>query len=156
MNIKSHLNVVHQRSEEMKQKLIRAAVAAAAAVGIAAGSAIATAPAQAAPVGAVDLDLTGGVYCSFGKPGDPWVNSWYMVRWMEVKAYGADFPNVTLQVFNGAQKFTPKLKKNETLRIETKWFGCFPSSISGYTISSNIDPLQNNIGYWANVQRRDN
>lgn len=156
MNIKSHLNVVHQRSEEMKQKLIRAAVAAAAAVGIAAGSAIATAPAQAAPVGAVDLDLTGGVYCSFGKPGDPWVNSWYMVRWMEVKAYGADFPNVTLQEFNGAQKFTPKLKKNETLRIETKWFGCFPSSISGYTISSNIDPLQNNIGYWANVQRRDN
>ncbi|HEY9312590.1 hypothetical protein [Williamsia sp.] len=140
----------------MKQKLIRAAVAAAAAVGIAAGSAIATAPAQAAPVGAVDLDLTGGVYCSFGKPGDPWVNSWYMVRWMEVKAYGADFPNVTLQEFNGAQKFTPKLKKNETLRIETKWFGCFPSSISGYTISSNIDPLQNNIGYWANVQRRDN
>ena len=140
----------------MKQKLIRAAVAAAAAVGIAAGSAVAVAPVQAAPVGPVDLDLTGGVYCSFGKPGDPWVNSWYMVRWMEVTAYGADFPNVTLHEFNGAEKFTPKLVKGQKLRIESKWFGCFPSSISGYAISSNIDPLQNNIGFWANVERRDN
>lgn len=137
----------------MKQKLIRAATAVAATVGIAAGSAVAAGPAQADPV---DLALTGGVYCSFGKPGDPWVNSWYMVRWMKVTANGRDWPNVTLQEFNGAHKFAPNLKKGESLEINTKWFGCFPSSISGYTISSDIDPLQNNIGFWANVERRDN
>jgi len=140
----------------MKQKLIRAAVAVAAAVGIATGSVVATGAAQAAPAGPVDLELNGGVFCSFGKPGDPWVNSWYMVRWMEVTAHGRDWPNVTLQEFNGAQKFSKNLKKGDKLRIETKWFGCFPSSISGYTISSDIDPLQNNIGFWANIQRRDN
>lgn len=140
----------------MKQRMIRAAVAAAAAVGIAAGGVVAAGPAQAAPVGPLDLDLTGGVYCSFGKPGDPWQNSWYMVRWMEVTAYGRDWPNVTLHEFGGAEKRSANLKKGQKLRIETKWFGCFPSSISGYTISSDIDPLQNNIGFWANVERRDN
>ncbi|MFD1814588.1 hypothetical protein [Rhodococcus gannanensis] len=138
----------------MKQKLIRAVAAGAAAVGIAAGSVVTAAPAQAAPVGPVDLDLVGGVYCSFGKPGDPWVDSWYMVRWMEVTAYGRDWPNVTLQEFGGQQQFSPLLKAGQKLRIETKWFGCFPSSISGYTISSDVDPLQNNIGFWANVERR--
>lgn len=137
----------------MKQKMVRAAVAAAAAVGIAAGSVVAAAPAQAA---APDLALTGGVYCSFGKPGDPWQNAWYMVRWMEVTAHGRNWPNVTLHEFGGAEKFSPSLKEGQKLRIETKWFGCFPSSISGYTISSDIDPLQNNIGFWANVRRIDN
>ena len=63
---------------------------------------------------------------------------------------------MTLQEFNGAQKFSPEPEEGTSPRIETKWFGCFPSSISGYTISSDIDPLQNNIGFWANVQRRDN
>ena len=137
----------------MKTKLMRAAVAGAAAVGIATGGVVA-APAQAAPVGPVDLDLIGGVYCAFGKPGDPWADSWYMVRWMEVTAYGRDWPNVTLQEMGGAQQFSPLLKQGEKLRIETKWFGCFPSSISGYTISSDVDPLQNNFGFWANVERR--
>ncbi|CAM3005401.1 MULTISPECIES: hypothetical protein [Actinomycetes] len=136
----------------MKQKLIRAAAAVAATVGIAAGSVVAAAPAQAAPVGPFDLDLTGGVSCEWGKPGDPWVNAWHTKRWMKVTAYGRDWPNVTLQEFNGAQKFAPVLKKGQSLTIETKWFGCFPTSISGYTISSEIDPLQNNIGYWFSVQ----
>jgi hypothetical protein len=137
----------------MKQKLIRAAATLAATVGIAAGSMVAAGPAQAE---APDLSLTGGVYCSFGKPGDPWVNAWYMVRYLKVTAYGRDWPNVSLQEFNGEQKFAPNLKKGESLEIKTKWFGCFPSSISGYTISSDIDPLQNNIGFWANVRRIDN
>lgn len=138
----------------MKQTLIRAAVAGAAAIGIATGSVVATAPAQAAPAGPLDLDLTGGVYCAFGQPGDPWQDSWYMVRWMEVTAYGRDWPNVTLQEWGGAQQFAPVLKQGQKLRIETKWFGCFPSSISGHTISSDADPLQNNAGFWANVERR--
>jgi hypothetical protein len=137
----------------MKQKLIRAAATVAATVGIAAGSMVAAGPAQAE---APDLALTGGVYCSFGKPGDPWVNSWYMVRYLKVTAYGRDWPNVSLQEFNGEQRFDSKLEKGESLEIKTKWFGCFPSSISGYTISSDIDPLQNNIGFWANVRRIDN
>lgn len=142
----------------MKQKLIRAAAAVVATVGIAAGSVVAAGPAQAeAPdAEAPDLVLTGGVSCSFGKPGDPWVNSWYMERWLKVTAYGRNWPNVTLQEFNGEQRFARSLTKGESLEIKTKWFGCFPSSISGGTISSDIDPLLNNIGFWANVKRIDN
>lgn len=136
----------------MKQKLIRAAAAVAATVGIAAGSVVAAAPAQADPVGDLDLALTGGVSCEWGKPGDPWLNAWHTKRWMKVTAHGRDWPNVTLQEFNGEQKFAQVLKKDTSLTIQTKWFGCFPTSISGYTISSDIDPLQNNIGFWYSLR----
>ena len=134
----------------MKQKLIRAAVAAAATVGIATGSVVAAAPAQADH--APDLVLTGSVSCEWGKPGDPWVNAWHTKRTMTVTAHGRDWPNVTLQEFDGATKTAAKLEKGKSLTIESKWFGCFPTSISGYTISSDIDPLQNNVGFWYSLR----
>lgn len=139
----------------MKQKLIRAAAAVAATVGIAAGSVVAAAPAQADDA-APDLVVTGGVSCEWGKPGDPWTNAWHTKRWMTVTAHGRDWPNVTLQEFNGEQRFEKLLEKDKSLRIETKWFGCFPTSISGYTISSDIDPLQNNIGFWYSLRNIPN
>lgn len=139
----------------MKQKLIRAAAAVAATVGIAAGSVVAAAPAQADDA-APDLVVTGGVSCEWGKPGDPWTNAWHTKRWMTVTAHGRDWPNVTLQEFNGEQRFEKLLKKDKSLTIETKWFGCFPTSISGYTISSDIDPLQNNIGFWYSLRNIPN
>ncbi|MGW0038681.1 hypothetical protein [Gordonia sp. NPDC003376] len=139
----------------MKKSMKRAVAAVAAAAGIAGGSFVATAPAQAATP---NLVLTGGVYCKFGfTPGQPWTDGiWNMTRFLTVTARGADFPNVTLQEFNGEKKFVRGLKRDQSLTIKTVWRGCFPSSIAGYTISSNADNLVDNAGFWWNMRQIEN
>ncbi|MGC4934680.1 hypothetical protein ACLQ3C_13480 [Gordonia sp. DT30] len=136
----------------MRKSLRNAAVATLAAAGIAGGSLVSTGQAQA---DVPNLVLTGGVNCSWGfTPGQPWTDGiWHMKRWMTVTARGADFPNVTLQEFNGEHKFVSNLKKDQSLTIATDWRACFPSSISGYTISSNADNLLDNVGFWWNLRK---
>ncbi|NLU84994.1 hypothetical protein [Rhodococcus sp. HNM0569] len=137
-----------------KRTIARAATSVAAAAGIAAAGIVAAGPANAQVP--FDLRIEGGVNCSFGEPGQPWSNFWSMHRWMKVTNDGPyDAPNVLLQEIAGQQRFAPVLKPRESLFIETRWAGCWPSSISGYTHSSLIDPLHNNAGIWANVQFRD-
>ena len=139
----------------MKKTMKRAIAGVAVAAGVAGGSLVTAAPAEAA-VG--NLHLTGGVYCKFGfTPGQPWTDGiWNMTRFMTVTAQNADMPNVTLQEINGEKKFAKNLKKGESLTIKTVWRGCFPSSISGYTISSNVDDLTDNFGFWWNLRQIDN
>ncbi|MDH3021804.1 hypothetical protein BJF87_14115 [Gordonia sp. CNJ-863] len=131
----------------------RAVVGVLAAGSIAAGTLVGAAPAQAA---VPNLQMTGGVYCQFGAPGTPWNQAWSMTRFMRVTARDGEFRNVTLQETGGATKFKPLLKKNESLLIKTTWFGCFPSSISGYAISDYAENLTDNVGFWWNVRRIDN
>ncbi|MEO9328009.1 hypothetical protein [Gordonia aurantiaca] len=131
----------------------RAVVGVLAAAGVAAGSLVGVSEARAATP---NLVLTGGVYCQFAQPGTEWKNAWSMTRFMTVTARGADFPNVTLQEIGGATKFTRKLEKDKSMTIKTTWFGCFPSSISGYTISDYAENLLDNAGFWWNVRRIDN
>lgn len=140
----------------MKKTLKRTVAGVAVAAGIASGSMVAAGEAQAA--GVPNLALTGGVFCNFGfTPGQPWTDGiWHMTRFMTVTAQNADFPNVTLHEINGEHKFVSKLKKGESLTIKTVWRGCFPSSISGYTISSNADNLLDNAGFWWNLRKIDN
>ncbi|EOM77174.1 hypothetical protein DW322_19420 [Rhodococcus rhodnii] len=138
----------------MKSFVKRAAVAAAAAAGIAGASVVGAAPAQAQPA-PFDLAISGGVDCQWARPGQPWSDLWTMKRWMTVTNNGpGPAPNVTLQEFFGEQRFSPELKPGQSLTIETMWTGCWPASISGYTASSLIDPLYNNVGFWANIERR--
>ncbi|MFT4128174.1 MAG: hypothetical protein QM662_18330 [Gordonia sp. (in: high G+C Gram-positive bacteria)] len=136
----------------MKMTMKRAVAGVAVAAGVAGGSFVATPQAQAAPG---DLVLTGGVNCSFGfELGKPWTRGiWHMKRWLKVTARNSDIPNVTLQEINAGKKFTPLLKKNKSLVISTDWRACFPSSIAGYTVSSNADNLANNYGYWWNLRQ---
>ena len=131
----------------------RTVVGALVAAGVAAGSLVGTAPAQAE---VPNLRLTGNVTCQFGAAGTEWKNAWSMTRHIRVTAYGADFPNVTLQEINGARKFAKTLKKGQFLEIRTTWFGCFPSSISGYTISDYAENLTDNAGFWWNMRRIEN
>lgn len=151
----------------MRTVLKRAGVAALAAVGVAAGSMTAVAPAQAAGPG--DLQITGNVECHFGQWGQPWNQAWYMYRWMTVKNVGGStMHNVTLQEINGRSVFIKELKPGQTMSkwdnkanrwvrpIETRWPGCFPSSITGYTIGAEAENLANNFGFWQNFRRQDN
>ncbi len=152
----------------MKKSSMKSGIAAVlAAAGIAAGGIVGAAPAQAATPG--DLQIIGGVTCHFGQWGQPWNQAWYMERWMNVRNIGGTtIHNVTLQEINGGSKFIKELKpgqsmatwNNNTKRwvnpIETRWFGCFPSSISGYTIGAEAENLTNNFGYWQNWRRIDN
>ncbi|QNG19783.1 hypothetical protein G4H71_15790 [Rhodococcus triatomae] len=140
----------------MKNRIVARAVAAlGATVGLTAAGVMAAAPANAQEP--FNLRVEGGVHCSFGQPGQPWQNFWSMHRWMDVVNDGPGVaPNVVLQEFGGAHKFAQELKPGERLTIDTRWFGCWPSSISGYTYSSLIDPLQDNVGFWANVELREN
>ncbi|GAC68148.1 hypothetical protein GS4_11_04200 [Gordonia soli NBRC 108243] len=123
----------------------------------------ATAPAQAATPG--NLQLLGGVECHFGQWGQPWNQAWYMERWMTVRnTGGSSLHNVTLQEINGPTKFIKELKPGQSMSkwngtrwvrpIETRWFGCFPSSISGYTIATEAENVFDNFGYWRNDIRR--
>lgn len=139
----------------MKKTMKRAVAGLAVAAGVAAGSLTATAPAEAAVPG--NLHLTGGVFCKFGfTPGQPWTDGiWNMTRFMTVTAQYNDVPNVTLQEINGEKKFVKLLKQGDTLTIKTVWRGCFPSSIAGYTISSNADDLSDNFGFWWNLRQID-
>ncbi|SIR65771.1 hypothetical protein [Williamsia sterculiae] len=121
--------------------------------GIAAGSVAATAPAQAA---APNLAVTGGVYCQFAQPGTTYDKVWSMTRYLKVTAYDFTFHNVNLQEINGGRKFAAELKPGQSLEIKTTWFGCFPSSISGYASAAEYEPLGDNFGFWFNVTRIDN
>jgi len=139
----------------MNKKLTRGLAAVVAACGIGAASVVAAAPAQAdAPA---DLALLGGVDCSFGKPGVPWKDAWSMHRWMVVKNIGGTtMPGVTLQEINGPALNVGDLKPGQTSKpIETTWFGCFPSSIAGYTWGANAEPIMNNYGFWWNLRKVD-
>ncbi|MDL9938580.1 hypothetical protein QSJ18_17680 [Gordonia sp. ABSL1-1] len=151
----------------MKIALKRAGAAVLATVGIAAGSLAATTPAQAAIPG--DLQITGNVECHFGQWGQPWNQAWYMYRWMTVRNVGGTtIHNVTLTEINGNQVYIKELKPGQSMSkwnakqnrwvrpIETRWFGCFPSSISGFTVGAEAENLTNNFGYWQNWRRIDN
>ncbi|MFM9378766.1 hypothetical protein [Gordonia sp. VNK21] len=148
----------------MKKTLTRAAVALASAGAIGAGGLAAVAPADAATP---NLRLTGAVFCHFGQvPGKPWGVQWYMVRTMKVTAEGSSFKNVHLQELGGTSKFAPLLSPTgkdangkavpKSLEITTKWPGCFPSSISGYTISDYAENLVDNFGFWWNLRKIEN
>lgn len=136
------------------RKMARAAASVGAAVGLAAAVVMTAAPANAQTI-PFNLRVEGGVHCNLGQPGQPWADLWSMHRWMSVVNDGPqDAPNVVLQEFAGQTRFAGSLKPGERLTIETTWAGCWPASISGYTHSSLIDPLHDNVGYWANVQIR--
>lgn len=138
----------------MKKTLKRAAVAVAAAGTVGAGTLVATPQAQAA---VPNLHLSGYVTCKFGlQPGQPWTSGiWNMTREMKVTAYDGNFKNVTLQEINGQKRFAKELKKGQSLEIKTVWPGCFPSSISGYTISDYQENLLDNAGFWWNLRKID-
>ncbi|HMS74272.1 hypothetical protein [Gordonia sp. (in: high G+C Gram-positive bacteria)] len=141
--------------------LKKAAAAGLAVAGLAAGTIAGTAPAQAAWPG--DLQIRGSVKCVFGQWGQPWNQLWYMKRSMTVKNVGGTtIRNVTLSEFNGRTVHINEVKPGKTVMIynkaakrwqypiETRWAGCVPSSISGYTISPVIENIDNNVGAWRN------
>lgn len=122
-------------------KRVAAATPATAAVGTA--GVIGAAPANA--VAPPELRLTGVVYCDRTE----FVGT--LVRSMTAtNVGGVTMRNTTLQEFNGQQRFSAALKPGERLNITTKQRGCFPSSISGYTISDIRENVFDNIGYYRN------
>lgn len=146
----------------MKKTIKRTIAASAAAVGIAAGTLGAAGEAQAAGPG--DLALLGGVNCDFKRWGPDWNSGpiWQMTRWMGVKNVGgSNMTNVTVTELGGPTKQVRiagqapgLLKPGQFYRyVETKWAGCWPSSISGYTIGQQVENLGNNFGFWANVRQ---
>ncbi|QKT08560.1 hypothetical protein HUN08_16150 [Gordonia sp. X0973] len=146
----------------------RAGLIAAAASTTMAVSAAVAAPAQAASPG--ELQIRGGIECHFGQKGSTWNNLWYQVRWMTVvNIGGTTMRNVTLQEINGPRVTVREIKpgqsmshwNNKTKRwqrpIETRWTGCVPTSISGYTWGDTYDDLGNNFGFWrTDIQRPAN
>ncbi|NLG56655.1 MAG: hypothetical protein GX542_13585 [Rhodococcus sp.] len=137
------------------RKVARGVAAIAASAGLAAAGIMAAAPANAQAI-PFNLYVNGGVECKFAQPGQPWGDIWTMTRWMTVTNSGPQAaPDVVLQEFAGQTRYAKSLGPGEQLRIETTWAGCWPASISGYTHSSLIDPLHDNVGYWANVEIRD-
>lgn len=152
----------------MKKTLTRAAVAVAAAGAMGAGTLLATAPAQANTPG--DLQIIGGVHCTF-KPWGPNWNSgpvWQMERFLGVtNTGGSTMTGVTVTEFGGETKLLPAKKTNgkvtqaagvlkagqTVITVTNKWRGCWPASISGYTIGDQIENPLNNVGYWQNFRR---
>ena len=150
----------------MKMTLKRAAVAVAAASTLGAGAIMGAAPAHAATPG--DLQIIGGVDCVFKAWGPNWNSGpvWQMRRWMGVKNMSDTFSmnNVTVTEFGGATKRVPanlNKKKNAAgqlkpgqvyIAFDTTWKGCWPSSISGYTIGQEVENPFNNVGFWQNVR----
>ncbi|WP_026917525.1 hypothetical protein [Gordonia shandongensis] len=156
----------------MKKTLKRAAVAVAAAGTLGAGSMVAAPQAQAAGPG--DLQIIGGVNCTFKAWGPNWSDGpqWQMHRWMGVKNVGGStMTGVTVSEFGGANRWVPagkytpakgktvKTKRGElragqtAIVFSTKWKGCWPSSISGYTIGQQVENPFNNVGFWQNVRK---
>ncbi|MFW0788487.1 hypothetical protein [Gordonia sp. CPCC 205333] len=143
----------------------RMVVAVLAAVALAVGMLAGTGQAAAATPG--ELQIRGGVECHFGQPGQPWNNFWYQYRWMTVvNVGGSTMYNVTLQEVGGATRFAKSIKPGQSMStyntktkrwqrpIETRWFGCIPTSISGYTWGATIDNVLDNFGYWrSDIQR---
>lgn len=148
----------------MKHSFKKAAVALAATAGLTAGGFAAAAPAQAATPG--DLALIGGVNCEFKRWGPNWNSGpiWQMKRWMGVKNIGGSpMTNVWVHEIAGASKRVAikgqpggVLRPNQTyIAVSTTWPGCWPSSISGYTIGDQVENIFNNAGFWANVRSID-
>ncbi|MGB3699540.1 MAG: hypothetical protein WBA05_19110 [Gordonia sp. (in: high G+C Gram-positive bacteria)] len=149
----------------MKKTLTRAAATVAAAGAIGAGALVATPQAHANAPG--DLQIIGGVSCTFKMWGPNWKDGpvWQMHRWMGVKNIGGStMTGVTVTEFNGATKWVPADKKAGTkvgtlkpgktyIAFDTTWKGCWPSSISGYTIGEQVENPMNNVGFWQNVRR---
>ena len=165
----------------MKKTMKRAVAAVAVAAGIAGGSMAAAGEAQAA-TGPGDLALFGGVNCYWKNWGPTWDNlpGWRMHRWISVRNIGgATMHNVTITELGGAAIRVPARTKAQAIaagavpstarntvsgellpgqafqptQLETTWVGCWPSSISGYTIGSEVENPTNNFGFWANVQQ---
>lgn len=153
----------------MKKTLTRAAVAVAAAGTIGAGTLAATPAAQAATPG--DLQIIGGVSCTFKIWGDNWNSGpvWQMKRFLGVTNLGdGTMTGVHVAEFGGPNKIVPAkkdkdgkvtqaagvLKGHQTVITHTNtWKGCWPASISGYTIGDQVENPFNNAGYWQNVRR---
>ncbi|MFZ2512580.1 MAG: hypothetical protein WAW85_15985 [Gordonia sp. (in: high G+C Gram-positive bacteria)] len=162
----------------MKKFLKRATLAVAAAGALGASTLMAPAPAQAAAPG--DLQIIGGVNCIFKPWGPNWTSGpiWQMNRFLGVTNTG-DFrmTNVRVTEFNGPTKAVPARKGVKThgadgktitvntqpgelwpgqtyIAIDNKWRGCWPASISGFTIGNEVENPLNNVGYWENVDRK--
>lgn len=121
---------------------------------------------QPRPTGPGDLALTGGLNCYWKSWGPTWDNlpGWRMHRWMEVRNVGsATMTNVRVFEINGPETWVsiprqPRgvLRPGQSFRaVDTTWRGCWPSSVSGYTIASQTENLANNWGFWANIDQRD-
>ncbi|GEE00028.1 hypothetical protein nbrc107696_04740 [Gordonia spumicola] len=148
----------------MKKNLTRmvAGIAAAGAIG---ASSLMAAPAQAAGPG--DLQIIGGVTCTFKLWGPKWSDGpvWQMHRFMGVKNIGGStMTGVTVTEFGGATKTVKadkakgtsagQLKAGQTaILFDTTWKGCWPSSISGYTIGQQVENPFNNAGFWQNTRK---
>ncbi len=144
-----------------KRVVIAVFAAVALAVGMLAGAG------QAAAATPGELQIRGGVECHFGNYGQTWDKFWYQYRWMTVvNIGGSTMRDVTLQDTGGARAFIKELKPGQSMSrwdaknnrwarpIETRWFGCVPTSISGYTWGATIDNLLDNFGYWrSDIQR---
>ncbi|MBY4571416.1 hypothetical protein ACN95_15460 [Gordonia sihwensis] len=153
----------------MKKSLTRMAAAVAAAGAIGAGSLAAVPQAHAGTPG--DLQIIGGISCTFKLWGPNWSDGpvWQMHRWMGVKNIGGStMTGVTVTEFGGASKWVPQtkdkdgkitnklgeLKPGKTfVAFDTTWKGCWPASISGYTIGQQVENPMNNVGFWQNVRR---
>ncbi|WOC11858.1 hypothetical protein [Gordonia sp. MP11Mi] len=151
----------------MRKTLTRAAASIAAVGAIGAGALVAAPQAQAAGPG--DLQIIGGVNCTFSPWGPNWSDGpqWQMHRWMGVKNVGGStMHKVTITEFGGPTKWVPANKTRKTkvgdlqagqtsVLFSTKWKGCWPSSISGYTISEQVENPLNNVGFWQNVRKAE-
>ncbi|NMO03596.1 hypothetical protein HH308_20480 [Gordonia sp. TBRC 11910] len=147
----------------MNQTMKRTVASLAMAIGIAAGStAITAAPAQAAGPG--DLWLVGGVDCYFKGWGPTWDKApgWRMHRWMGVKNIGGStMTGVNVTEINGGTRQVKlpnqawgELRPGQTfISVDTTWNGCWPASISGYTIGAQVENVFNNYGYWSNSRQ---
>ncbi|MFT3716132.1 MAG: hypothetical protein QM774_09350 [Gordonia sp. (in: high G+C Gram-positive bacteria)] len=147
----------------MKKTLTRAAVTVAAASVVGAGAIAAAAPAHAGTPG--DLQIIGGVTCTF-KPWGPNWNSgpvWQMHRFLGVTNLGdGTMTGVTVSEIGGANKWTAVkgqkpgvLPGHKTyIAVSQTWKGCWPASISGYTIGQQVENPFNNAGYWQNVDTK--
>ncbi|WP_448222544.1 hypothetical protein [Gordonia iterans] len=159
----------------MKKSLKRAVVGISAAGLLAAGTVATAAPAQAATPG--NLQILGGVNCEFKRWGPNWNSGpiWQMHRFLGVSNIGGStMTGVHVAEFGGPNKIIPALpanhpsKKGEVKRATkagellpgqvvlthtNTWRGCWPASISGYTIGDQVEDPFNNVGYWQNVRR---
>lgn len=157
-----------KKAERGTKPLGRILVAAAASATMAVSGAAVAGPALAASPG--ELEIRGGIECHFGQKGSTWDNLWYQVRWMTVvNVGGTTMRNVTLQEINGPRVTVAEIKPGQSMSrwnaktnrwqrpIETRWPGCVPTSISGYTWGDTYDDLGNNFGFWrTDIQRPAN
>lgn len=150
----------------MSKRIKRGAGALLAAVGIAAGTMTAVAPqAEAATPG--NLQMYGWVNCYFKGWGPTWDNApgWRMHRVMGVRNTGdGTMTGVSITEIAGQSRMVQvdddqpagELRKGQSYRlVDTTWRGCWPSSVSGYTIGHQTENILDNAGFWANVNFQD-